>query len=300
MIVVTGATGRTGRAATEALLAKGERVRLVGRDAKKMAPFVELGAEPFVGNVEDVASMTEAFNGASAVYLVLPEDISQQDLRAHQECVSDSYATAIANAHVRFVVNLSSIGAQHAMNTGPIVGLHNQEQKLDRVTGLNVLHLRAAYFMENLFMSIEPLRSTGTLPGGLRGDAQMPWIATKDIGAYAATRVAARNFSGSSIQELHGQRDISMNEAASIVGHSIGMPDLAYVQVPSIMLGQGLVKMGLPKNTAELLVEMWDGANAGLIVPQEARSAKNTTPTTLETFVTEVFAPAYLRSDRSS
>jgi uncharacterized protein YbjT (DUF2867 family) len=73
MIVVTGATGRTGRAATEALLAKGEKVRLVGRDAKKMTPFVELGAEPFVGNVEDVASMTEAFNGASAVYLVLPE-----------------------------------------------------------------------------------------------------------------------------------------------------------------------------------------------------------------------------------
>jgi uncharacterized protein YbjT (DUF2867 family) len=300
MIVVTGATGRTGRAATEALLAKGEKVRLVGRDAKKMTPFVELGAEPFVGNVEDVVSMTEAFNGASAVYLVLPEDISQQDLRAHQERVSDSYAAAIANAHVRFVVNLSSIGAQHAKNTGPIVGLHNQEQKLDRVAGLNVLHVRAAYFMENLFMSIEPLRSTGTLPGGLQADAQMPWIATKDIGAYAATRLAARNFSGSSIQELHGQRDISMKEAASIVGHSIGRPNLAYVQVPSMMLGLGLVTMGLPKKTAELLIEMWNGANAGLIVPQEARSAKNTTPTTLESFVTEVFAPAYLKSDRSS
>jgi uncharacterized protein YbjT (DUF2867 family) len=205
MIVVTGATGRTGRAATEALLAKGEKVRLVGRDAKKMTPFVKLGAEPFVGNVEDVVSMTEAFNGASAVYLVLPEDISQQDLRAHQERVSDSYAAAITNAHVRFVVNLSSIGAQHAKNTGPIVGLHNQEQNLDRVAGLNVLHVRAAYFMENLFMSIEPLRSTGTLMGGLQADAQMPWIATRDIGAYAATRLAARNFSGSSMQELHGQ-----------------------------------------------------------------------------------------------
>jgi uncharacterized protein YbjT (DUF2867 family) len=257
-----------------------------------MTPFVELGAEPFVGNIEDVASMTEAFNGASAVYLVLPEDISQQDLRAHQERVSDSYAAAITNAQVRFVVNLSSIGAQHAKNTGPIVGLHNQEQKLDRIVGLNVL--RAAYFMDNLFMSIAPLRSTGTLPGGLHADAQMPWIATKDIGAYTATRLAARNFSGSSIQELHGQRDISMKEAASIVGNSIGKTNLEYVQVPSMILGQGLVEMGLPKKTADLLIEMWDSANAGLIVPQEARSAKNTTPTTLESFVAEVFAPAYL------
>jgi uncharacterized protein YbjT (DUF2867 family) len=296
MIVVTGATGRTGRATTEALLAKGEKVRVVGRDAKKLAPLVERGAEPFVGNVEEAGSMTKAFDGASAVYLVLPEDLSQQDLRAHQERVSDSLAAAIANSHVRFVVNLSSVGAQRANGTGPIVGLHNQEQKLNRIPGLNVLHLRAAYFMENLFMSIAPLRSTGTLPGGLRADAPMPWIATKDIGGYAATRLAALDFSGGSIQELHGQRDISMKEAASIVGNSIGKPNLAYVQVPSTMLESALLKMGLPKTTAELIIEMWEGANAGLIVPQEARSARNTTPTTLESFVAEVFAPVYLQA----
>lgn len=86
------------------------QVRVVGRDAKKLAPFVDRATCGILGNVEDVASMTAAFNGASAVYLVLPEDSSQQDLRAHQERVSDSYAAAIANAHVRFVVNLSSIG----------------------------------------------------------------------------------------------------------------------------------------------------------------------------------------------
>ncbi|HEY4741125.1 MAG TPA: NmrA family NAD(P)-binding protein [Candidatus Acidoferrales bacterium] len=296
MIVVTLATGRTGSAATKALRAKGEKVRVVGRDAKKLTPLEQLGAEPFVGDVEDVTSMTEAFNGASAVYLVLPEDISQRDLRAHQERVSDSYAAAIANAHVEFVVNLSSIGAQHAKNTGPIVGLHNQEQKLNRVAGLNVLHLRAAYFMENLFMSIAPLRSTGTVPGGLRADAPIPWIATKDIGEYAALRLAARNFSGSSIQELHGQRDISMNEAASIVGNAIGKPNLEYVQIPSPMLEPALLKMGLPQKTAQLIVEMWNGANVGLIAPQEKRSIKNTTPTTLESFVTGVFAPAYLQT----
>ena len=124
----------------------------------------------------------------------------------------------------------------------------------------------------------------------------MPWIATKDIGAYAATRLAARDFSGSTIQELHGQRDISMNEAASIVGKAIGKPDLGYVQVPYPMLQDTLLKMGLPQKTAELIIEMWEGANAGLIVPQEARSARNTTPTALETFITETFLPAYLHT----
>jgi uncharacterized protein YbjT (DUF2867 family) len=293
MIVVTGATGRTGRRVTEMLLAKGEKVRAVGRSAKKLAPLAELGGEPFVGNVEDVGCLTEAFAGAAGVYLVLPEDLSQQDLRAHQERVSDCYAAAIKNAHVQYAVTLSSIGAQHAKGTGPIVGLHSQEQKLNRIDGLNVVHLRAAYFMENLFMSIAPLRATGTLPGGMRGDVPMPWIATKDTGNYAAVRLAACDFSGSSTQELHGQRDISMNEAASIVGRAIGK-DVNYTQVPSPILEQNLLGMGLPKKTAELIIEMWDGANAGLIVPQEARSARNTTATTLESFVTETFVPAYL------
>jgi uncharacterized protein YbjT (DUF2867 family) len=296
MIVVTGATGRTGRRATEALLAKGEKVRAIGRDAKKLAPLVERGAEPFVGHVEDVDSMAKAFEGSSAVYLVLPEDIFQQDLRAHQERVSDSYAAAITKAQVRFVVNLSSIGAQHAKGTGPIVGLHNQEQKLNRVAGLDVLHLRAAYFMENLFMSMAPLRSMGTLPGGMQADVKMPWIATKDIGEYAAARLAARDFAGSSVQELQGQRDISMKEAASIVGKAIGKPNVEFVQLPNMVLESALLEMGLPKKTAELIIEMWDGANAGLIVPQETRSAKNTTRTTLESFVSEVFAPAYLHA----
>ena len=294
MIVIVGATGHTGRPAAEALLAGGEKVRVIGRDAKKLEQFTQKGAEAFVGNVEEVASMTKAFEGATAVYLVLPEDISNQDLRAHQERVSDSYAAAVANARVPYVVSLSSIGAQHAEKTGPIVGLHNQELKLNRIEGLNVLHLRAAYFMENLLMSIPPLRSMGTLPGGLTSDAAMPWIATKDIGAYAATRLAARDFVGSSTQELHGQRDISMKEAASVVGKSIGKPNLGYMQVPFMLLEPALVQMGLPKNTAALLIEMWKGANAGLVVPQEQRSAKNTTPTTIESFVTEVFAPAYL------
>jgi uncharacterized protein YbjT (DUF2867 family) len=295
MIVVTGATGRTGRRVTEALMARGERVRAVGRDARKLATLAELGAEPAVGNVEDVAFLTAAFSEAAAVYLVLPEDLSQQDLRGHQDRVSDGYASAAAKARVQFAVDLSSIGAQHAKGTGPIVGLHNLEQKLDQVAGLNVLHLRAAYFMENLFMSMAPLRAMGKLPGGMPGNAAMPWIATKDIADYAATRLAARDFSGSSVQELHGQRDLSMDEAASVVGKALNRPDVSYVQLPDVVLEKALLDMGLPKKTAELILEMWQGANLGLIVPQQLRSPANTTPTTLESFVAEVFVPAYLR-----
>lgn len=294
MIVITGATGNTGRPAAEALLAKGDKVRVVGRDAKKLEPLVQKGAEAFVGSVEDTAAMTKALESATAAYLMIPSDLHQADVRAYQERVTDAYAAAVAAARVPYVVTLSSVGAKHTEKTGPIVGLHNMEQKLNRIAGLNVLHLRPAGFMENLFMSISPIQTMGIFPGAAPADVPVPWIAAKDIGHYAAERLHARDFSGSSTQELLGPRDMSMKEAASIVGKAIGKPGLGYMQVPFMMLEPALVQMGIPKGTAALFIEMWKGMNAGLLAPEETRSAKNTTPTTLESFVAETFAPAYL------
>src|ERR1700685_1219749 len=192
MIVVTGATGNTGKSAAEALLAPGEKVRVIGRDAKKLEAFTQKGAEAFVAKVEDAAQMSKAFEGATAVYLIIPTEAGE-GYRAYQDRVSDGYLTAITSARVPYVVTLSSLGAQHAEKTGPIVGLHNLEQKLSSVPGLNVLHLRSGPFMENLFMSMEPLRKMGFLPGGTDGDLPVALIATKDIGAYAAKRLRARN-----------------------------------------------------------------------------------------------------------
>lgn len=293
MIVITGATGRTGGAAARALLDKGEKLRLVGRDAKKLQPLLQNGAESVVGNVTDAGFLARAFEDATAVYLVVPEDTSQPDLRAHQERVTDSFAAAVSSSKVPYVVALSSIGAQHAEKTGPIVGLHNLEQKLKGVSGVNVLCLRVGYFMENLMLSLAPIRSMGMLPGGLRGDFAMPWIATRDIGAYAAKCLLECGFSGGSVQELHGQRDISMNEATAVVGKAIGKPELRYLQVPFAMLEDALIQTGMPSKNVALLIEMWNAANAGLIVSEESRSARNTTPTTLESFVADVFVPAY-------
>lgn len=293
MIVITGATGRTGGAAVRGLLQNGAQVRLVGRDRKKLQPLLHKNTDLCAGNIEDTAWLSKAFAGATAVYLVVPEDTSQPDLRGHQERVTDSFAAALGNAGVPYVVAISSLGAQHPAGTGPIVGLHNLEQKLNAVQGLNVLFLRPGYYMENLMLSLVPLCSMGFIPGGLRGDFSMPWIATQDIGAYAARRLRACDFSGSSVQELHGQRDLSMNEAASIVGQAIGKPELNYRQIPFPALEAALVQAGMPTKTVALLIEMWSGANAGLIVPQQTRSAENTTPTMLETFASEIFAPAY-------
>jgi uncharacterized protein YbjT (DUF2867 family) len=294
MIVITGATGNTGKPATEALLAKGEKIRVIGRDASKLQPFVQKGAEAFVGTVEDPALLRKAFQGAQAAYVMIPPDMQTNDYRAYQEKIVAAYAAAIADAKVPYVVTLSSIGADLPEKSGPILGPRSLETKLNAINGLNVLHLRPGGFMENLFMSVQPLRTMGMLPGPLPGDAMQAMIAARDIGAYAAERLQARDFSGSSLQELHGQRDISMKEVAAIVGNAIGKPKLGYMQVPFMMLEPALVQTGLPKSTVALMIEMWKSINSGTLKPHEPRNAKNTTPTSIETFVAEVFAPAYL------
>lgn len=293
MIVITGATGNTGKPAAEALLAKGEKVRVIGRDASKLQPFVQKGAEAAVGTVEDPAFLRKAFDGATAIYLLIPPDMQTNDFRGYQDKVVAGYAAAIAEAKVSYVVTLSSVGADLTEKSGPILGLHDLEVKLNAIKGLNLLHLRPAGFMENLFMSVQPLRTMGMLPGPLPADEPHAMIACRDIGVYAAERLHARDFSGSSVQELHGQRDISMKEVATVVGNAIGKPKLGYMQVPFMMLEPAMVQTGLPKSTVALMIEMWKSMNAGTLKFREPRNAKNTTPTSIETFVAEVFAPAY-------
>jgi uncharacterized protein YbjT (DUF2867 family) len=293
MIVITGATGNTGKPAAEALLARGEKIRVIGRDRKKLEDLVARGAESVVGDVQDADAMARAFEGADAVYLMIPQAMHIDPFREYQERVSDALAKAVAIARVPYAVGLSSIGAQHAAGTGPIVGLHNMEHKLNDIPGLNVLHLRPGHFMENSLASIPAIKSMGFLPGGMVGDMPNPMIATKDVGHYAAGRLQARDFSGSSTQELLGPCDTTMKELAGVIGKAIDKPHLHYMHVPFMVLEPALVKMGIPKGSVALLIEMWQAGNDGLVKPEEPRSAKNTTPTTVEEFIAEVFAPAY-------
>src|SRR5271169_2192349 len=142
MYTITGATGNTGSVVAKTLLARGHKVRVLGRNAERLQPLVALGAEPFVCEITDAGKLTEAFKGAQAVYAMIPPDLANKDVRAYQERASDALASALQAAAVKHAVSLSSIGADKTEKTGPVVGLHHLEEKLNAVPGLNVLHLR--------------------------------------------------------------------------------------------------------------------------------------------------------------
>src|ERR1700719_3560599 len=168
MIVITGATGNTGRPAAEALLAAGERVRAIGRNAGKLQALAQKGAEPFAGNVLDSAFVARAFSDADVAYLMIPPDLTSRDPRGEQERVSDSLAAAMKKSGIKHVVVLSSMGADKSERTGPVVGLHNLEERIKDIGGVNALFLRPTYFMENHLMQVGGIRAMGMMAGTIR------------------------------------------------------------------------------------------------------------------------------------
>jgi uncharacterized protein YbjT (DUF2867 family) len=293
MYTVLGATGNTGSIVAERLLARGEKVRVVGRSADRLQALASLGAEPFVGEITDAGLLNRAFTGVQAAYVMVPPAMKSTDYRAYQKTVSDAIARAIEEAQVEYVVSLSSVGADKPENTGPVVGLHRLEQKLNRIAGLNVLYLRAAYFMENTLPQIQLIRMMGIAAGPLRPDLKLPMIATRDIGAAAAEELLQLSFTGSNTRELLGERDLSMAEVATILGKAVDKPELTYVQAPDEQVRAALLAGGMSKNGADLILEMAAALNSGYMRALEPRSERNTTPTSYETFVKEEFVPRY-------
>ncbi|HKE31060.1 MAG TPA: NAD(P)H-binding protein [Candidatus Angelobacter sp.] len=293
MYVITGATGNTGRVAAEHLLANKEKVRAIGRSAERLQPLAAKGAEPFEADLTDVNALTRAFTGAQAVYAMIPPDVANEDFRAYQDRVSDALVQAIKQAGVKYVVALSSIGADKPGKTGPVVGLREFEEKLNQIAEVNVLHLRPGYFMENTLGQAGTIRAFGKTAGELNGNLKIPMIATFDIGVFAAKALVKHGFTGKQTRELQGPRDLDYNEVTAIIAKAIKKPDLEYVKLPDEQLRPVLLQLGFSGNVADALLEMSASLNSGYMRPLEKRSPQNTTPTSYETFVAERFLPVY-------
>lgn len=293
MHAIIGASGNTGSVVARKLLAHGERVRVIGRDAKRLESLVQKGAEAFVANVTNAAALTQAFNGVKAVYLMIPPNPTSPNVREDQEQVSDALVAAVKNAGVKHAVLLSSIGADRSEKTGPVVGLHNFEQKLKGISDLNAVYLRPGYFMENLLPQVGIIQAFGMTGGPLRNGLKVAMIATKDIGAAAAEILLKLDFSGKQVRELLGQRDLTYLEVASVIGKAIGKPGLGYMQFPPAQIKPAMTQMGMSPNMVDLILEMAEALNSGYMAPIEPRSAQNTTPTSIETFVAEQIAPKF-------
>jgi uncharacterized protein YbjT (DUF2867 family) len=288
MISVMGATGHVGGEAVRRLVKSGEKVRALGRSQGKLAELA--GAEATAGDAVDAAYLARAFRGADAVFTLLPPDMQSTDYRALQDRQGEAIVEAVRDSGVRYVVFLSSVGADQPSGTGPIAGLHAQEERLRRLDGVNVLALRPGYFFENFYGSLPGIKHQGVLGDAVAPGTSLPMIATRDIGAAAAEALRARDWGGFTVRELLGPRDLTQPEVARILGERIGRKDLPYVQIPYEEMVRILVGAGLSENVASTYVDMARAFDQGRVRSVEGRKPSNTTATRFEDFANELAA----------
>ena len=237
--------------------------------------------------------LKDAFQEAAMAFVLTPADTSLPDLNAEQERNIHAIAAALRDSGVRKVVALSSWGAEMPDRMGGIIACRWLEHALDAVPGLDVVHLRPVWFMENFLWNIG-LKSAGINGLAIEPDLAFPMVAASDIATVAGYYLTDLTFSGRTVQYLNGPREYSMTDVTRILGASIGKPELRYMRFPAAIMRRGLISNGgLSPNAADLLIETSHGINTRRVTA-EPRSPHNTTPTTLEEFAEQVFAPRYL------
>jgi uncharacterized protein YbjT (DUF2867 family) len=187
---------------------------------------------------------------------------------------------------------MSSVGSHMHEGNGMMAGTGEQEVRLNQLTGVNVLHIRSAYFMENFLRTIGLVKKMGFNGTAADGDHAIPMVATKDVAAVAAKHLANLDFEGKSVQAVMGPKDYTYRELTSLIGKAIGIRDLAYVQVPVEQAKQTFLGNGFSADFVANLLEMGTAIKTGFMNYQK-RDDSTTTPTTAEDFVREVYLPFY-------
>jgi uncharacterized protein YbjT (DUF2867 family) len=287
-----GATGNIGSKLANILLKKHQKVRVIGRSSERLKSLLAQGAEPAIGDVSDAEFLTNSFKGADAIFALIPPNYVADDLRAEYNAIGINIVKAIQQTGVKHVLFLSSVGADLPSKTGVIKGLRDVEQRLNKLNDVNILYLRATYFMENQLSNISMIKNMGINGGNIRGDVKYAMIATQDIAQVAAEHLVKRNFTGKAVHELLGERDVSFNEVTKIFGDKIGKPDLKYVQFSAEDAKKGMMDSGISADVSDQLLELGQAFNDGLIAVNQPRTAENTTITSIEEFA-DFFADVY-------
>lgn len=288
--IITGSIGHISKPIVEGLVQAGKEVSVITSSRDRVPEIESLGAKALVGRVQDAAFLNQAFKGAEVAYTMIPPIYQTNNLRASQQEVGRNYADAIKASAIKHVVNLSSIGAHLEHGTGPILGVHDFEQLLNRIEGLHVKHLRPAYFYYNFLAQIGLIKQAGITGGNFGGKEKVLLTHTRDIAAVALEELLNVKFTGSSVRYIYSD-ECSGQEIADALGKAIGR-DLRWVVFTDEEQRQGLLQAGLPETHASAYTEMGKALREGSMQEDARRNKPVVNPTKLEDFAKE-FAAAF-------
>jgi uncharacterized protein YbjT (DUF2867 family) len=291
--VITGAAGNVSRPLTEKLLQAGHRVTVIGRNPEHLKPLVDKGAEAAIGSFEDIVFLKKTFAGADAVYTMSAPPFTTTDMKSSIAQIGKNYVDAIQANEIKYVVNLSSVGAHLPDGCGPVSGLYRVEQAMKQLSDVNILHLRPVFFYQNFFAFMGMIKNMNMMGGNYGGPGfKLELVDPTDIAEVAFAALSELNFSGHSHRYIAGDTR-SMDEVAGVLGQAVGKPDLKWIVFTDEQTLGGLMQAGLPEEIAKNYTEMGNAMQSGIMMEDFRKNPPATWgKTKLEDFA-KVFAAVY-------
>ncbi|MEJ0029884.1 MAG: NmrA family NAD(P)-binding protein [Bacteroidota bacterium] len=286
--IITGSIGNISKPIVIGLVKAGKNVTVITSKADKVKDIEQLGAKALVGSVTDKEFVKKAFAGADVVYTMIPPIWQTSNWRASQNEVGNIYVDAIKSNNIKYVVNLSSLGAHNKEGVGPVTALFDFEQELNAIPGINVKHLRPSFFYYNLLAQIGLIKNAGIM-GANYGDQKIALVHPRDIAEVALQELLNLKFTGNSVRHIVSDERTGA-DVAKTLGTAIGK-ELPWVVFSDDDQLKGLLQGGVPASHAPSYVEMGAAFRNGKM--QERLSNDKTVGSTkLEDFAKE-FSAAY-------
>ena len=247
MILITGATGTVGSELTQQLLAAGQAVRVLTRDANRVSDLTGR-AEIAVGDLDSPDELRIALDGVERVFLVTAS--TQHDVNVLQ---------AAKDVGVQHVVKLSTLEAVDPL-MAEHVKWHREREELIRASGLAWTFLRPTMFMSTALDWARTIRQEGVIyfPGG---EGKVPAVDPWDVAAVAAVALTEAGHEGRAYA-LTGPAALSFGEMAEVFTAVLGKP-IRYVDVPEKEAGEDMRKAGLPDYVIEGLLGTFTVVRSG-------------------------------------
>ncbi|SFI65578.1 Uncharacterized conserved protein YbjT, contains NAD(P)-binding and DUF2867 domains [Amycolatopsis sacchari] len=291
MIVVTTPTGAIGRQVVRNLLDRDERVRVVVRDPGKLSDDVRERVEVVPGSHGDLDVVTRAFDGADAVFWLVPPDPRAESIEAAYVDFSRPAYEAIKTQGVGRVVGVSSIGRGTPVvgNAGHVTASIAMDDLLAS-TGVPYRSLANATFMDNLLRQVASIRDQGVFYDIIAGDTKAPTCATRDIAAVATGLLTDPTWSGYDSVPVLGPEDLSQDDLARTMSEVLGKP-VRYQRIPAADLKAMMIGRGTSEAVAQAMIDMMTAKDNGLDLG-EPDADRRGTPTTFRQWCEEVLKPA--------
>lgn len=272
MYAITGITGKVGGAMARALLAAGQPVRAVVRDATKGRQWAALGCEVAIAAMEDAEALTQAFKDATAVFILPPPVFDPEPGYPEAQAVIDSVVTALRAAKPAKIVCLSTVGADAVQDN--LLSQRTMMETALSALPMSLTILRPAWFLDNVAWDVTSAREAGLIHSFLAPTGRtLPMVAAADVGQVAAALIQ-QDWSGTRIVELEGPERVSPDDLAAAFAAVLGKPVRA-APVPR-ETWDGLFRSQGMRNPQPRM-RMLDGFNEGWIAfADETRTIKGT------------------------